>query len=186
LDGHFQVCTGFGGAAHPEEDSAEVQLRPWIGGIAGNGTSEAFEGGGGVSSPAFGDSQGDRASDVVGFQLQESFEDWDCPSVFGEFVEGDAEVEEQVRGVGSPVSSEFKELDAIPDLSPLAEGDGRRHRVEAGCHPADGEGVGCHLDHPVHAHVPELATEVVVHGVPKGGRGDVPGRLGEEREVKPV
>jgi hypothetical protein len=74
-------------------------------------------------------------------QVHQVFEDQDGPGELAELVQGDAEVQEQVGGVGRSGPGQFQPLDTLPDLTALAEGDGGVHRLETRRDPADLKGL---------------------------------------------
>jgi len=85
--------------------------------------------------------QGNPGPRVVGVQVHQVFEDMDSPGEVPQLVQDDAEVQEQVGGVGRSGSGQFQQLDTLPDLAALAEGYGGIHRLETRRDPADLKGL---------------------------------------------
>lgn len=155
----LQMGAGLGGAAQTEQETAPVDVRPAIPRIEVESPGDGIEGVVGSVDMPQGHGQGDPGPRVVGVQVHQVFEDQNCPWELAQPVQGDAEVQEQVGGVGCPGSDQFQHLDTFPDLTALAEGDGGVHRLETRRDPADRESLPRDLDYPVR---PEGA-ELVIH-----------------------
>jgi hypothetical protein len=137
----FQMGAGLGGAAQAEQETAPVDVDPAILRIDVESPGDSVEGVVGSVDMPQGHGQGDPGPRVVGVQVHQVFEDQDGPGELAQLIQGDAEVQEQVGGVGRSDPGQFQQLDTLPDLTALAEGDGGIHRLETRRDPAGRNGL---------------------------------------------
>jgi len=123
----LQMGAGLGGAAQAEQEAAPVDVGPAILRIEVESPGDGIEGVVGSVHMTQGHGQGNPGPRVVGVQVHQVIEDQDGPGEIAQLVQGDAEVQEQVGGVGCPGPCQFQQLDTLPDLTALAEGDGCVH-----------------------------------------------------------
>jgi hypothetical protein len=115
---------------------------------------------------------------VVGVQVYQTFEDEYGPWELVQLIQGHAEVQEKVGGVGRSGSGQFGQLDTFPDLTALAEGNGGVHRLETRRDPTDRKCFARDLDYAIGPNGAELLSEAVVEDRTGGGRPRIRGSGG--------